>query len=140
MSAKEYLMQIGLLEERIKLKREEVLTLKEKSISMGSLSADHDRVIASPEDKLSKSVINFVEAEKQCKAMIKEWQDLRNKIINEILTMSDKRYVDILYYRYVNLIDDFSIIADKIGYSYSRTIHMHGEALEIFRETYLSIR
>ena len=64
---------------------------------------------------------------------IDSYTELKHKIINEIHQLADKRYVDILYKRYVDGMK-FEQIALEMNYEYKWTCSLHGRALLAFEE------
>ena len=57
--------------------------------------------------------------------------DLKHKVINQIQSLDNRSYAEILYKRYIEF-KRLELIAVELGYSYNRIRHLHGEALKYF--------
>ena len=80
----------------------QVEELKELATATGSL-APGDRVQSSPAgDKMSSTVIKWIDMEHEVTRMIDELVDLKNQIIGEIHQLDDQRYIRILEMRYID--------------------------------------
>ena len=65
-----------------------------------------------------------------------EWDRLiekRQTIVAQISTLTDSRYSDLLYKRYVEN-KRWERIAREMHYSVDRILHLHGEALGVFQQ------
>lgn len=137
MTTKEYLSQIRILDIKIKHKQEELEELRTKAISTTQVLSQ-DRVQTSMTgDKMAKLVEACLELESEIAKMNIYLLQQREKIINQIHQLTDARYVELLYLRYVcykRLEDIACIMVKRNGesYSYEHILALHGEALQNF--------
>lgn len=132
---KEYLRQLRTAEIKIEQKEEELERLK-ASLESISAGTDGERVQTTPRDKVSEEVPQKVDLEEEIKSDIKTLLILKNKIINEIQSMDNPIYINILYKRYVQY-KSLEEIAVEMSYSYTRLRHLHGRALQGFKNKYI---
>lgn len=143
MDAKEYLNQIKVYNIRIRQMQEELARLE--SIANNTTSGiNPDKVQTSPDkSKREKAIVRMVDLKRKLTAKIVEQEEKRTEIINKIHELSDARYIEILYLRYVNdiRIEDIADIMTKPDgseYSIDHLNRLHGQALNAFREIYHS--
>ena len=132
---KEYLRQLRTAEIKIEQKEEELERLK-ASLESISTGTDSERVQTTPRDKVSEDVPQMVDLKREIESDIKALLILKNKIINEIHSMDNPVYIDILYKRYVQY-KSLEEIAVEMSYSYTRLRHLHGRALQGFKKKYI---
>lgn len=132
---KEYLRQLRTAEIKIEQKEEELERLK-ASLESISTGTDSERVQTTPRDRLSEEITRIVDLEKEINSDLGAMLMLRNKIINEIQSMDNPVYIDILYKRYVQY-KSLEEIAVEMSYSYTRLRHLHGRALQGFKKKYI---
>ena len=132
---KEYLRQLRTAEIKIEQKEEELERLK-ASLESISTGTDSERVQTTPRDRISEEVTHIVDLEEEINEDLGALLMLRNKIINEIHSMDNPVYIDILYKRYVQY-KSLEEIAVEMSYSYTRLRHLHGRALQGFKKKYL---
>lgn len=132
MTIKKYLGQIE--EYRIKMEQinDQYRMMRQNAIRMGS-APDGERVQSSISgDLLSADVSKLVDSEQD---LIRRWNEYggkRNKIIGQIQQMKNKNYEQVLWKRYVEC-KDFFTIADEMGYAYKYILNLHGWACKAFR-------
>ena len=143
MDAKEYLNQIKVYNIRIRQMQEELARLE--SIANNTTSGiSPDKVQSSPDkSKREKAIVKMVDLKKKLTAMIVEQEEKRIEIMEEIHRLSDPRYIEVLYLRYVKEIrvEDIADIMTKPDgseYSIDHLNRLHGQALNAFREIYHS--
>ena len=136
MTAKEYLKQIEELDIKIKQREEQLECLRETAGGAAAIRYDKDNIQVSVcGDMIERNVIRLVELEEKIfKDKVKK-ETLKAKIIDQIQALDDKRYVEILYRRYVKY-DKFDQIALDMSYDYVYLRALHGEALGMFEITY----
>ena len=132
---KEYLRQLRTAEIKIEQKEEELERLK-SSLESISTGTDSERVQTTPRDRLSEEITRIVDLEKEINSDLGAMLMLRNKIINEIQSMDNPVYKNILYKRYVQY-KSLEEIAVEMSYSYTRLRHLHGRALQGFKKKYI---
>lgn len=128
---KEYLRQLRTAEIKIEQKEEELERLK-SSLESISTGTDSERVQTTPRDKVSEDVPQMVDLKREIESDIKALLILKNKIINEIQSMDNPVYIDILYKRYVQY-KSLEEIAVEMSYSYRQILRLHGLALQEFK-------
>lgn len=99
-----------------------------KSISiLSSIDYGKDRVQSSPTSG-NRQIESLVDLEIEINRMIDEQARRKHEAINMIQKLTRPEHMRLLYKRYVQY-EYFEKIALDLGYSYSRTIHMHRDAL-----------
>lgn len=131
---KEYLRQLKTAEIKIEQKEEELERLK-ASLESISTGTDSERVQTTPRDRLSEEVPIIADLKEEIKSDIKALLILKNKIINEIQSMDNPVYINILYKRYVQY-KSLEEIAVEMSYSYRQIKRLHGISLQGFRKCY----
>lgn len=131
---KEYLRQLRTAEIKIEQKEEELERLK-SSLESISTGTDSERVQTTPRDKVSEDVPQMVDLKREIESDIKALLILKNKIINEIQSMDNPVYINILYKRYVQY-KSLEEIAVEMSYSYRQIKRLHGISLQGFRKCY----
>lgn len=131
---KEYLRQLRTAEIKIEQKEEELERLK-ASLESISTGTDSERVQTTPRDRLSEEVPIIADLKEEIKSDIKALLILKNKIINEIQSMDNPVYINILYKRYVQY-KSLEEIAVEMSYVYVHTRRLHGLALQAFKARY----
>lgn len=142
MSAKEYLLQIGVLDSKINHKQKQLDELKILATCTGGMSNDGDRVQTSKRgDRMSEAVAKYVDLEREIDREIDQYIALKGKVISQIYDLeageNTKLYIEILTMRYVEF-KRLEEIAVATGYSYDRIRHLHGYALSAFGKQFLA--
>lgn len=125
---KKYLSQIHLLDIQIRQKESELKEIRDYLENTAPLVSG-DRVQTSPKDKIPAEVALIVDLEEQVRRKKSILLQTKAKIINEIQSLDNPLYIDILYKRYVEYKSLWEI-AEEMGYSYYRIRHLHGIALQ----------
>lgn len=139
MTAKEYLMQVSILNHRIEIKNRQLEDARERLLSSGGMKYTDGRVVSSPhQDPIGDRVVKSRELETRINAMIDRYIDLRDRITDQINGMEDDRYIQILTQRYI---DGMKIrdISKKMHYTEQYIIILHGKALQAFARKYPDI-
>ena len=130
---KKYLQQIRIFDTRIRQKRDLYIEIRESALSVGSIRYDKEQVQTSKSgDTLEKNVIRYLELEEQLEKESEELLNLKNKIINEIQSLDDDRFINILYKRYVEY-KSYELIAVEMNYSFDYVKELHRDALIKFK-------
>lgn len=135
MTAKEYLNQLRKLMLKTNNKIRQCEDIREKVMFLQGIDYRRDKVQSSTQDQLSATMAVLLDLEKETLEYINEYSLMYNNAINIINNLSRREYIVILKMRYLE--EDpkkrkFEHIACEINYSYVRTCHMHGEALQEF--------
>lgn len=142
MKAKEYLGQIRAMSDAIDHCLDRIEELYNEASGVKAILYDRDRVQVSPSNKLEELMAKIdEEAEKWARLRAKYEREVRKRI-DMISKMPRPDYSKLLRLRYIESDEQgriltFEAIACRMGYSYNRIRHMHGEALEAFRRQYL---
>ena len=131
---KEYLWQLRRLELCIEQRQEELNRLREL---IGCHAIDYgERVQTSPSaDGIPNEVIKRAELEADISRKIEKYLQLKHKIINEVQSLDNAVYVNILYKRYVEY-KSLEEIAVEMNYSYIHIKRLHGYALLEFKKRF----
>lgn len=127
MDAKEYLQQIRILESSIQQRKKELDTLQEIATTIKSFDYTKDRVQVSPSGEAS-----FVKTAERVAVLddeISRLEDERLEIIASIDSTGDRRYIEVLYRRYVDG-QAFDKIAKAMHYHIGTVYKLHSSALE----------
>lgn len=140
MTAKEYLTQLRKLMLKTNSKVRQCKDLREKLVFLQGIDYSKDKVQTSAKDQLSEAMANLLDLEQEAVECIAKYNNMYNEAVDRINGLSRKEYIQILTMRYLE--DDpqkrkFEWISCEIDYSYARTTHMHGEALQEFEKKYL---
>lgn len=133
MSAKEYLSQVRRGEADITRLNCDKQNLYEILYSLGG-TREGERVQTSKNADRFGSIFVKIE-EKDCliEKKLKELIDFKIEVADEICTLSEPKYAELLYKRYIQF-KSFKQIADDMGYSYRYVIKIHGYALLEFEK------
>lgn len=135
MTAKEYLLQIENLTNRIKEQEEYIQRLKD-SLSIAGISYDKDRVQTSPDpDKFGHIFAQIDEQEKVLEDMKTKLVNVRVEALNIIHKIEDDRYRRILTTIYVDM-RSLKKAANILSFSYDYMKELHQEALNAFSENF----
>lgn len=135
MEAKEYLAEIGRLNDIIEQQYEEVSKLRQLLYATGSPDFEHDRVSGGKlpgEIGLPEKVARIRTAEKELDAMIDEYTAFRKKVIYQIRKLHNRLHVKYLYKRYVEG-KALRSIAVEIHYTYDYTRQLDSVSLANFQ-------
>lgn len=136
MNAKEYLSQLKKLGYLIDHELIEYTTLMERA-KADSSPALKERVQTSQLMEPMDDVINAVDISRGIEAKQCEYLQKRREIVDQIHSMPNPLYANVLYKRYV-LDYKFERIATDINHTYRYTINIHGSALRAFQSQFLS--
>lgn len=136
MTAKEYLQQLRMLDIKIRHRKEQVEELRALAMCSGSFASDGDRVQTSGSgDRMSEQVARYVDLQAEVEEIIRGYTERKDRIIREIHELSDARYVEVLFKRYVEF-KRLDVIASEMGYTYEWIRMVHGHALQAFSRKY----
>lgn len=135
---KEYLLQLQRLNTNINQKITELDDLRAMITCIKSPTFDSDKVQSSGSGDAAfvRQIEKIVLLQDEINKEIDRFADEKHKIINEIQQLSDSRYIEILFKRYVQF-KRLEVVAVEMNYSYQYTIELHGYALKAFKKTLL---
>lgn len=137
MTAKKYLQTIRKYDESIAHGIEILNDMRKKVSLISGIDYAKDRVMTSPTTG-NAQIESIVDMENNIIRMVEEQTRIKLKMIDEIQTLSNPMYVEILIRRYVEL-KSFERIACEMGYVYNYVCNLHGEALEAFQNEVLNL-
>ena len=135
MRVKEYLQQIFKLERHINQRQSQLEELIEYSGYIKSIDYANDRVQSSKSSDADfvSTIHKITDLQAEINAKIDALVDIKNTIIQQIQTLDNTIYADILYKRYVEC-KKLEQIAVEMNYSYDWVRHKHGKALKYFEK------
>ena len=138
MTAKEYLRQLKSLEIKINQRRQERDRLIAEAMGTSSPRLTVDKVQTSISgDTMGDKLAEAADIQREVDWLINKLIADRHRIIGEIHTLTDARYIQILYLHYVEgkKLEDVAEIMVKTNgkpYSYDHIASLHGMALQEF--------
>lgn len=136
MTVQEYLQQIKVLDTKIQQKREQYRRLVEQASGSGGISYDKDVVQTSKTgDRLERLIIQYVDLEKVIQEEQLNFEMMKHIIINQIQSLNEDRYMNVLFKRYVEY-KSYELIAIEMSYSFDYVKELHRDALNFFKEKF----
>lgn len=134
MKAKDYLENYRRNEIAIeKLKNE--ITRIDARLKGGSHSYSSDKVKSSDDNLNEKLMAECLDKRNKMNNDIVMNENVRADLVLKITSMSDYRYIDVLYKRYIEC-KRFELIAVEMNYDYDYVRKLHVKALEVFAQDY----
>lgn len=136
MNAKDYLKQVLLLEEKINQKQMQYKELLRTATLTEAVRYDKEKVQTSlTNDSMSNVVIRYIELQEEINHDIDNFIDVKNKVITEIQALSNTKFVNLLFMRYIQgkKLDE---IATSLNYSYQYARELHSRALKAFTKVH----
>lgn len=136
LTAKKYLQQIKTLDIKIKQRENQYKELKEAASSPGSMQYNKEIVQTSKaHDRLEKLVIQYIGLEQEVEQEKFRLQALKQKIIDEIQSLDNDKFIDLLYKRYVEY-KSYERIAVEMNYGIDNVYIVHRKALKAFGQKF----
>lgn len=136
MTTKQYLNQVRILNIKIDHRIKQAEEIKQKAFMLSAVDTTKDKVQNSNTEYTALHFIEkYVDMMRKIDEMIDRYVDLKNEIITKIDSLEDERYVEILYYRYIDGLL-FSEIALKMNYTKDHVWRLHRYALQEFERLY----
>ena len=138
MTAKEYLRQLKILKIKIDQRRQERDRLIAEAMGNSSPRLTADKVQSSGAgDQMGDKLADAADIQNEIDWLINKLIADRHRIISEIHTLTDARYIQILYMHYVEdkKLEDVAAVMIKPNgkpYSYDHIASLHGIALQEF--------
>ena len=134
MKAKDYLESYRRNEIAIeKLKNE--ITRIDARLKGGSHSYSSDKIKSSDDNLNEKLMAECLDKRNKINNDIVMNENVRADLVLKITSMSDYRYIDVLYNRYIEC-KRFELIAVEMNYDYDYVRKLHVKALEVFAQDY----
>lgn len=133
MSAKSYLNSARALSFSIKALKRRIYELESVKTAIGSpdYGTDSVQTSKSPEAKFVKTIERITETEELLSIRIGEYSDLLNQMAEEIRTLKNPVYSEVLVRRYLDF-QSFEKISYEMHYSFGYTRNLHQRALREF--------
>lgn len=133
--AKEYLQRLQRLDTMINQKIQELSDLRATSKQIGGMDYSKDRVQtnACGDAPFTETVLRIIDLEHEINREIDAFVDEKHRIINQIQSLQNSKYIDILYQRYVKF-KRLEQIAVDMNYTYDYVRELHGYALRDFEK------
>ena len=139
MTAKQYLNQIRVLDLKINHRLEEAEEVRSKAFGLSGVDTTKDRVQTSrSSDTGLRYIDRYGDMMREIDHMVDESVDLKHKIIGEIDSLDDERYIKILHYRYVDSLL-FSEIAALMNYTKDHVWRLHRKAIKEFEKRTVNV-
>lgn len=140
MTAKQYLMEVHKLRRRIaslELQQEELRT---KAEGLKAIVYDRDKVQTSVANRFDSIMTELVTVQEEYARTIAECYAAIAMREKKISALSQQGYIDVLRLRYIEQDKGRQLtlaqIAKRMGYSFDRARHLHGEALREYGRRY----
>ena len=130
-SARQYLKQLQKFYNNIEQNQEELQQLRASTISIGSVDISKERVDGgkiSTNAPFANIIIKAEELEEEINTMRKKYDAHRQTLIKQINNLTDNRYINILYKRYIEF-KTLSQTAKEMNYAYRHIKRLHNKAL-----------
>lgn len=132
MKAKDYLLQIELLQAKIEQKQQRANEYRDLALCIGAFDYSKERVQTSNlGGQIENPVVRYLALEQEINENIQMLQLRKDKITDEIHNLEDAKFIKILYKRYVEC-KSLGQVAKEMKYSYDHIRAIHGEALKSF--------
>lgn len=141
-AAKVYLNRLAVIKARIRQLEELQGDERLKATGNSSPRLDPNKVQTSGGgDVMARHVERAVDVEREIAKLNKQYKDELWRVVQEIQSLDNEKYVELLYLRYVKLnrLEEIACIMRKTNgspYSYDHINRLHGQALEAFREKF----
>lgn len=138
MTAKEYLSEVQKLQNDIELEQRELQSVRDAATRITTSYSGVKVQSNSHYDKVADNATKIADLESEIVTDIEQLFALKHRIINQIQGLGNINYVNVLYFRYVEL-NDFFTIAEQMNYTYQYVVFLHGKALKAFEKQYQDI-
>lgn len=137
MSAKQYLQQVRILDERIMKDIEQLEAMRSNATGQGAIRYDKDSVQSSPQDRLCSDVCDIVTFNEEINEEIDRFVDLKEHVIDQIKTLNAEQIQrDVLMKTYIEYKSNRQV-ASEIQKSGSHTFTIKAKALKNFEAQYM---
>ena len=130
--AKDYLMQVEILSEKIEQEKEQLQYLEENAGGVKGMDYSSERVQTSPRaDNIESNVVSRMMLPDRIERDQERRDSLMYKLTDDINRLSNKKQVEVLHRRYVKL-EGIGEIAKKMELSDDWVKHIHSSAIKSF--------
>jgi len=142
MKPKTYLSEIHRLKRMTLRLESKIEALRHRAEGLKGITYDKDKVQASPENTMEEALAELVDLEQRLVEVSHKYAETARIRTEQILSMDDARYAELLFLRYVDDGKDgkgntLADVADMMNYSLDWTFRLHGMALQAFGNKYL---
>ncbi len=134
-SARDYLGQIQMADILIEQKLLELQDLMDSVRGATAINYDSDRVQTTPANSQEAIICKYVDLNDEVNRQIDDFVDMKHEIIDQIQSIGDSRYVQILFKVYVEY-KTIRVVAEEMDLSYNYVSTLHSEALFAFERKY----
>lgn len=132
--AKEYLLQIEVLQAKIEQKRQRAKEYRELALTSGGFDYSKERVQTSNlGGQIENSVIRYIALEQEINEDTDILQAKKDRITDEIHNLDNANHIKILFKRYVEC-KSLGQVAQELKYTYQYIREKHGQALKEFEK------
>lgn len=131
--AKEYLQQVRRAKIHIDSLQEEIETMKELAVSIGSMNQSEKVMSSVSQDKMADIICKIEDRMAELKDKVTEYIQLRAGVMATISKVDNDDYQQILHKRYCQM-KKWEEIALEMSYTYQWVCKLHGRALKEIRE------
>ena len=128
--AKVYLQQVRKAELHIKSLEEEIETMKELAVSIGSISQNEKVMSSVSQDRIADIICKIEDRVAELKIKMTEYIQLRAEVMATISKIDNDDYQQILYKRYCQM-KKWEEIALEMSYTYQWVCKLHERALRV---------
>ena len=131
MNAKEELSQYKFKKKRVSEALEEYMLYKERAEKMTAIISETTSRTNINSDKVGDNAIKMADLDKEYQVRWLQAEKERIELLNKLDSLDDP-YRTLLVARYIHE-KPFEQIAFEMNYSYDWTVHLHGEALKLYK-------
>ena len=139
MTAQEYLGQVKLKEAAIRNLERDRDDLKEMMYSLGGIGSGERVQTSKNPDKFGTLYGKIDEKEREIADEIDSLVDFRLKVSNEINSLQDARYIELLHRRYIRN-ESWDAISVDTRYNLKYIMQLHKQALQTFEQKVLKTK
>lgn len=136
MTTKDYLNQLRNMKNAI-IRSQERIDEKRSMLTSISVKTSDERVQSSSNpDKMAMMISDILDSEAELQVYIRDCMQKEREISQQIESIEDWRYREILYWRYV-IGEPFEKIAvNRMNLTFRHVMRLHKQALKVFEEKY----
>lgn len=137
MTAKQYLSEIKRMDLCIDQKQIEFDTMQKQRTYISGMDYASERVQTSTDGMgFTSNSDKLLDLQLEINEEIDKFYIMKHERINQIQQLSKTEYIKVLFKRYVQY-QSFETISSDLNISYYWTCHLHGKALNEFKEKFL---